>query len=107
MKILCFFRRENASIATQLLEFHPAEKYKLQVPDPKEPSRMKWQTYERGFVFSKDYGVQHIDTGLIDSISKKRAAAIMQKFLMKDRIAVLGKKQFLLEEPEDEINDDE
>lgn len=98
MKILCFFRRENGSIVTELLEFHPVEKYKLQVPDTKDPSRMKWQTYERGFVFSKDYGVQHIDTGLIDSISKKRAATIMQKFLMKDRIAVLSKKQFLLEE---------
>jgi hypothetical protein len=101
MKILCFFKREDGSVESELLEFHLAEKYKLELPNPKDPSKLKWQTFERGFVLSKNHGIQQIDTGLIGKVSNRTAAELMNKFFRKDRIAALGKKQFLLGEPDD------
>lgn len=100
-RILCFFKRKDNSVETELLEFHPAEKYKLELTDPKDPGKLKWQTFERGFVISTNHGIQQIDTGLIGPVSNERAADIMNKFSRQDRISALGKNQFLLEEADD------
>lgn len=90
-------------IEYQLLNFHQAEKYKLEVPDPKDPSRLIWKTFERGFVMSPTHGVQHIDTGLIGSTTNAKAADIMGKIDMQERVAKTG-KQFLLEESDGKLS---
>jgi hypothetical protein len=92
-KILCFFKRPDGSVEYELLDFHSVRKYKMPVPDPKDPSRTRMQTFEEGFVFSNKHGVQRIDTGLLKTASTKMAAQIMHTLDMKDRLAEIAKPE--------------